>query len=93
MSNSLKVNLRFVADSALTSSMLRRLVSHRFRHPISVDMYHPLKAVAVNWMPPQSNSIPDTAGSAYQRRFRSANHLNVGWLNGTSMIRSGGKSK
>uniref|UniRef100_A0A182QLU0 Uncharacterized protein n=1 Tax=Anopheles farauti TaxID=69004 RepID=A0A182QLU0_9DIPT len=77
-------------NDRLTSSRLRRFASHRLRQPISVDIYHPLKAVAVNWMPPQSNNIDDTIGTAYHRRFSSANHLNCGWLSGTSRISSGG---
>lgn len=57
----------------ITSRIFKRLVSQRFRQPISVDMYHPLNAVAVNSMPPQSNSILDTAGTAYHRKLRSLN--------------------
>lgn len=57
-----------------TSNKLRRCVSHRLRQPISVLMYQPLNAVPENWMPPQSNIMPDTAGTEYQRSPNSPNH-------------------
>ena len=59
----------------LTSIKFLRFTSHRFLQPISVDIYHPLNAVAVNWMPPQSNIMLDTAGTAYHLKFNSENHL------------------
>lgn len=59
----------------LTSIKFLRFTSHKFLQPISVDIYHPLKDVAVNWMPPQSNIIEDTAGTAYHLKFNSENHL------------------
>lgn len=57
----------------LTSKILRRFVSHKLRQPISVDMYQPLKVVAVNCMPPTSNNMLETAGKAYQRKPNSLN--------------------
>lgn len=57
-----------------TSVRFRRFTSHKSRLPISVDMYQPLKAVAVNIIPPQSNIMLETAGSAYQRKPSSSNH-------------------
>lgn len=59
----------------LTSVKFLRFGSNRFLQPISVDIYQPLNDVAVNWMPPQSNSIFDTAGNAYHLKFNSENHL------------------
>lgn len=55
--------------------MLYLLMSPRFRQPISVLMYQPLKGAAGNSTPPTSKSMADTAGRTYQRRPRSANHL------------------
>lgn len=59
----------------LTSIKFLRFTSHRFLQPISVLIYHPLNDVAVNWMPPQSNIMLDTAGTAYHLKFNSENHL------------------
>lgn len=60
-----------------TSSKFLLYVSHKLRHPISVAMYHPLNAVAVNWTPPQSNSMFETAGRAYHRSPIPPNQLNL----------------
>lgn len=60
-----------------TSNKFLRYVSHKLRHPISVAMYQPLKAVAVNWTPPQSNSMFETAGRAYQRSSIAPNQSNL----------------
>lgn len=64
----------FFQDCLVTSVKFLLLTSHKFLHPISVDIYQPLKEVAVNWIPPQSNDMLDTAGNAYHRRSSSANH-------------------
>lgn len=53
--------------------MFNLCVSHRLRQPISVLMYQPLKGAAVNWMPPQSNIMLETAGSAYHLSPSSSN--------------------
>lgn len=67
----------FPLPSALTSNTLYLCGSHKFLHPISELMYQPLNGHAVNWIPPQSNSIPDTAGRQYHRRPKSANQSNL----------------
>lgn len=46
--------------------------------PISELMYQPLKGAAGNSRPPTSSSMLDTAGRAYQRRPRAANHSSLG---------------
>jgi hypothetical protein len=46
--------------------------------PISELMYQPLKGAAGNSRPPISSSMLDTAGRAYQRRPRAANHSSLG---------------
>lgn len=76
----------FLLSSTLTSKTLYLCGSHKFLHPISELMYQPLNGHAVNWIPPQSNSIPDTAGRQYHRRPKSANqsNLRVGWCYVTS---------
>lgn len=40
-------------------------------------MYQPLKGAAGNSRPPISSSMLDTAGRAYQRRPRAANHSSL----------------
>lgn len=57
--------------------MFLRFTSHKFRQPISVDMYHPLNEVAENCIPPQSNNILLTAGNAYHLKLSSLNHSNL----------------
>lgn len=64
-------------QTILTSNMFLRFTSHKFRQPISVDMYHPLNEVAENCIPPQSKSILLTAGNAYHLRLSSLNHSNL----------------
>lgn len=66
--------------------MLNLLESHRFRHPISVDIYHPLNDVAVNSIPPQSKSMFDTAGRAYHLRLSSANQSYLNHITGVINI-------
>ena len=60
----------------LTVRRLYRILSHMSR-AISVPMYHPLKGIAVNSMPPQSSSIMLTAGTAYHFNPSSSNHGNL----------------
>lgn len=50
--------------------------------PISELMYQPLKGAAGNSRPPISSSMLDTAGRAYQRRPRAANHSSLGAAGG-----------
>lgn len=47
--------------------------------PISELIYQPLKGAAGNSRPPISRSMLDTAGRAYQRRPRAANHSSLGF--------------
>lgn len=73
-----KDKLQFsITRNNLTSNMFLRFTSHKFRQPISVDMYHPLNEVAENCIPPQSKSILLTAGNAYHLRLSSLNHSNL----------------
>lgn len=61
--------------SKRTSKILYLFKSQRSRQAISVTMYHPLNGHAVNWSPPQSNNILDTAGTLYHLKPSVSNHL------------------
>ena len=60
-----------------TSVMLYRFTSHKSLDPISVPIYQPLNGAAGNWMPPQSNSMLATAGSAYHFSPSSLNQVKL----------------
>lgn len=61
-------------QSFFTSIKLYRLTSHKSLAPISVLMYQPLNGAAVNSNPPQSNTMFETAGTAYHFKLSLANH-------------------
>jgi hypothetical protein len=76
---------------AINGSLLYRFVSARFL-PISVLMYQPLKAQAVNSIPPQSNIIEKTAGTGYHFSLRSLKLVQLGCKMSISCSKSDGIS-
>ena len=68
-----KMSMTLNIKRMFTCIMLYLLSSQKSRDPTSVPMYQPLKGAAVYSIPPQSNIMLDTPGTAYHSKPSSLN--------------------